>query len=127
MNLQEKYKAALDKGEELQIAEGFVKEENGVLKIGGKAKYQMQKDLVWDKIKKAGGDTPTDVVAEIVVEDTSIYGVHKVVAGDSLSKIAKMAYDDAGKYMKIFEANKEQLSDPDKIQIGQELVIPNLS
>ncbi|MBC8048343.1 MAG: LysM peptidoglycan-binding domain-containing protein [Fimbriimonadaceae bacterium] len=127
MNLQEKYKDALDKGAELEMAEGYVKEENGVLKIGGKAKYQMQKDLVWDKIKKAGGDAPTDVIAEIEVEDTTIYGVHKVQPGDSLSKIAKSAYDDAGKYMQIFEANKDQLSDPDKIQIGQELVIPNLS
>lgn len=127
MNLQEKYKDALSKGEELQIVDGYVKEENGVLKIGGKAKYQYQKDLVWDKIKKAGGESPSDVIADISVEDDSIYGIHKVVSGDSLSKIAKAAYDDAGKYMKIFEANRDKLSDPDKIQIGQELVIPNLS
>lgn len=125
MNLQEKYKVALDKGAELEIADGYVKEENGVLKIGGKAKYQYQKDLIWDKIKKAGGENPADVVAEIEVADTSIYGIHTVVAGDSLSKIAKSAYDDAGKYMKIFEANRDKLSDPDKIQIGQELIIPN--
>lgn len=125
MNLQEKYKAALDKGTELEIADGYVKEENGVLKIGGKARYQYQKDLIWDKIKKAGGENPADVVAEIEVADSSIYGIHKVVAGDSLSKIAKSAYDDAGKYMKIFEANRDKLSDPDNIQIGQELIIPN--
>jgi nucleoid-associated protein YgaU len=125
MTLQEKYKDALDKGNDLQIAEGYVTEVNGVLKIGGKAKYQYHKDLIWDKIKKAGGDAPTDVVAEIEVVDTSIYGIHTVVAGDSLSKIAKMAYDDAGQYMKIFEANLDKLSDPDKIQIGQELIIPN--
>jgi len=50
---------------------------------------------------------------------------HTVVSGDNLSKIAKHFYGDANKYMKIFEANKDQLADPDKIKIGQKLRIPN--
>ena len=44
--------------------------------------------------------------------------------GDTLSKISKQFYGDANKYMKIFEANRDKLKDPDKIQVGQELVIP---
>ena len=40
---------------------------------------------------------------------------HDVVRGDTLSAIAKKYDDDAGKYPKIFEANKPMLSDPDKI------------
>lgn len=126
MNLQEKYKAALDKGTSLGVTNGYVKEENGILKTGGKAKYQYDKDRIWDEIKKAGGENPSDIMADITVEDTSIYGKHTVKAGDTLSKIAKSAYDDAGKYMHIFNANKDKLSDPDKIQIGQELIIPNI-
>ncbi len=47
-----------------------------------------------------------------------------VQSGDTLSKIAKEYYGDAGKYMDIFNANTDKLSDPDKIQVGQELVIP---
>jgi nucleoid-associated protein YgaU len=47
-----------------------------------------------------------------------------VKPGDSLSKIAKEFYGNANDYMRIFEANKEALNDPNKIQIGQELVIP---
>ena len=50
---------------------------------------------------------------------------YTVQAGDSLSKIAKQFYGNANAYMKIFEANKDQLSDPNKIQIGQVLKIPN--
>jgi nucleoid-associated protein YgaU len=49
---------------------------------------------------------------------------YTVAAGDSLSKIAKNFYGNASQYMKIFEANKDKLSDPDKIKPGQELVIP---
>jgi len=49
---------------------------------------------------------------------------YTVKAGDTLSKIAKQHYGNANLYMKIFEANKELLRDPDKIQVGQVLKIP---
>ncbi len=51
---------------------------------------------------------------------------HDVVRGDTLSAIAKKYYGDAGKYPKIFEANKPMLSHPDKIYPGQKLRIPAL-
>ena len=47
-----------------------------------------------------------------------------VKSGDTLSKISKEFYGDANKYMDIFNANKDQLSDPNKIKPGQELKIP---
>ncbi len=50
--------------------------------------------------------------------------MYTVVSGDSLSKIAKKFYGDAGKYNAIFEANKPMLKDPDKIYPGQVLRIP---
>jgi nucleoid-associated protein YgaU len=49
---------------------------------------------------------------------------HRVVKGDTLSKIAKHYYDDAMKYPQIFEANQPMLNDPDKIYPGQILRIP---
>jgi len=52
---------------------------------------------------------------------------HTVVAGDTLSAISKKYYDDANKYMKIYEANKDVIGgDPNMIKPGQELVIPKL-
>ena len=51
---------------------------------------------------------------------------YTVVSGDNLSKISKANYGDPNKYMKIFEANKPMLSDPDKIYPGQVLRIPPL-
>jgi nucleoid-associated protein YgaU len=50
--------------------------------------------------------------------------LYTVVAGDSLSKIAKKFYGDANKYSKIFDANKPMLKDPDRIYPGQVLRIP---
>jgi uncharacterized protein YidB (DUF937 family) len=49
---------------------------------------------------------------------------YKVVAGDSLSKIAKKVYGDANQWRRIFEANRDQIKDPDKIFPGQEFEIP---
>ena len=49
---------------------------------------------------------------------------HDVAAGDTLSALAKRYYGDASKYTRIFEANRDQLSDPDKIKVGQKLKIP---
>jgi nucleoid-associated protein YgaU len=47
-----------------------------------------------------------------------------VRSGDTLSKIAKYVYGDANAYPRIFEANRDTLKDPDKIQVGQKLNLP---
>lgn len=49
---------------------------------------------------------------------------YTVVSGDNLSKIAKQFYGDANDWPKIFDANRDKLSDPDKINVGQVLRIP---
>jgi len=49
---------------------------------------------------------------------------HVVVSGDTLSALAKKYYGKASLYMKIFEANKDQLTNPDLIKVGQKLRIP---
>ena len=45
-------------------------------------------------------------------------------SGDTLSKISKQFYGDANSYMRIFDANKDQLKDPNTIKPGQVLKIP---
>ncbi|HMA29598.1 MAG TPA: LysM peptidoglycan-binding domain-containing protein [Thermoanaerobaculia bacterium] len=49
---------------------------------------------------------------------------YTVVAGDSLSKIAKKMYGDANRWKEIWEANKDKVMNPDLIYPGQELKIP---
>jgi nucleoid-associated protein YgaU len=126
MSVQAKYQSVLSLGEKLAIKDGNVSEENGVLKIKGTAKNQYEKNLLWDAIKKAGGDNPTDVKANISVEDSSVYAHHVVKSGDTLGKIAKHYYGDAMKYKQIFAANTNILKNPDVIHPDQKLVIPNL-
>ncbi len=121
-----KYQSVLNLGEALNIANGDVQEENGVLKITGTAKTQYEKDLLWDSIKVAGGENPSDIMADIKVADTSVYARHIVKSGESLGKIAKQYYGNASKYQAIFEANSGVLKNPDVIHPDQELVIPNL-
>ena len=121
-----KYQSVLNLGQSLNISNGDVTEENGVLKITGTAKTQYEKDLLWDSIKVAGGENPADIMADIQVADTSVYARHIVKNGESLGKIAKQYYGNASKYKAIFEANSGILKNPDVIHPDQELVIPNL-
>lgn len=124
--MKAKYQSVLDLGQELNIQNGDVKEENGKLIVTGTANFPYEKNLLWDEIKKVGGDNPTDIIADIKVADASIYARHTVKIGETLGKIAKQYYGNAGKYTVIFNANTTILKNPDVIHPGQELVIPNL-
>lgn len=125
MSVKNKYQPVLQLGEQLGVQDGDVKEENGVLSIKGRTKTQYEKDLLWDKIKEIGGQKPTDIKADIRVDDASVYHRHVVRSGESLSKIAKHYYGDPMKYKKIFSANTNILNNPDVIYPDQVLVIPN--
>ena len=50
---------------------------------------------------------------------------YTVKKGDSLSKIAKQFYGDAGKWKKIHAANAEKIPNPDLIHPGLQLTIPD--
>ena len=121
-----KYASVLELGEKLNIQNGDVKEENGVLHVTGTAGTPHEKNLLWDAIKAAGGESPADIMADISIADESVFARHTVASGESLSKIAKHYYKDPMKYNAIFEANRDQLKSADLIHPGQNLVIPNL-
>ena len=71
-----------------------------------------------------GGATPSDIIADIQVATTDYYAKYTVQKGDTLGKIAKHFYGEPLKYTQIFKANLDVLDHPDKIEDGQELVIP---
>ena len=126
MTAKEKYQDLLDLGQELNIQNGDVKEEDGVLKVWGTTKTSYEKNILWDKIKEIGGENPTDIMADIKIADESIYHRHTVKSGETLGKIAKHYYGNAMKYKDIFKANSDILKNPDLIYPDQELIIPNL-
>jgi nucleoid-associated protein YgaU len=120
-----KYQPAIDLAKELGVSLANVHLENGKLLIKGAAPNEEIKNEVWNKVK-AIDPVFADLSLDLAI-DPSLpvpQKTYTVVAGDSLSKIAKHFYGDAMQYPKIFEANRDQLSDPDKIQIGQVLRIP---
>lgn len=125
MSVQSKYQPVLDLGNEIGIQGATVAEENGVLKVSGTVQNGYEKNVLWDRIKEIGGDAPGDIIADIQVAQTAYYAKHTVKSGESLSKIAKHYYGDMMKYKQIFEANRSILDNPDQIEVGQELIIPN--
>ena len=84
-----------------------------------------EKNRVWDEIKKIDVNFP-DISATISVNPAvaAPAETYTVVSGDTLGKIAKHYYGNASEYMKIFNANKDQLTNPDMIKVGQVLKVP---
>ena len=123
MALGDKYADVLALSQELGVKDGNWKEEGGKIKLWGKTQYQLDANRLWDKIKEHPG-WENEVVADLQATSTDVYGYHTVVSGETLSGISKKFLGCANRYMDIFNANKDQLNDPDKIKVGQKLVIP---
>ena len=101
-------------------------EENGKLTISGNVPTKYDVNQVWDKVKQIDPSlSHGDLTLNLTPTRNDIYGVYEVKSGDTLSAIAKKVTNGALTYQKIFEANTDKLKDPDQIQPGQKLVIPN--
>jgi nucleoid-associated protein YgaU len=125
MNLRDKYNHAIQTAKGFRM-EGAAEERDGKLYFRGMVKSQDEMNKIWDAIKTVP-DWRNDIVGDIKVDPNAkaqTATTYTVKSGDTLSKIAKEHLGDANAYMKIFDANKDQLSDPDKIKPGQVLKIP---
>ena len=108
--------------------DGSAQEKDGKLHFVGTVKSEAEANEIWNAIKTIP-TWKTDILADIKVVPpaggTATAGkTYTVKSGDTLSAIAKAHLGDANAYMKIFEANKDQLTDPNKIRPGQVLRIP---
>lgn len=127
--LKAKYQTALDVVQKQQVSVHNLHLQDGKLFIKGTAPSLDAANKVWDEIKRINPRLD-DITADFPVDasrqqrSAQRLSTYTVKAGDTLSKISKEVYGSPNQYMKIFEANKDQLSDPDKIQVGQELKIP---
>ncbi len=136
--LKQKYQSVLDIISREGVHLTHLHVQDNKLFIQGAAPSEEIKNDVWNQIKSVDASysdltcdltvdstLPQPAKAQAAAAGTSGSGkTYKVQPGDSLSKIAKEFYGNAADYNKIFEANRDKLSDPDKIQAGQELVIP---
>jgi nucleoid-associated protein YgaU len=129
MNLRDKYNHAIQTAKNFRM-DGSAQDRDGKLHFTGTVTSEAEKNAIWDAIKTIP-DWRNEVVADIKVvpkpgvsAPVSSMKTYTVKQGDTLSAIAKEYLGDANSYMKIFNANKDQLSDPDKIKPGQVLKIP---
>jgi nucleoid-associated protein YgaU len=127
MGLRDKYAWAISQAK--GKFDGSAQERDGKLHFVGTVKTEADKNEIWTAIKTIP-EWHDEVVADIKVvggpsaAPASAAKTYTVKSGDTLSAIAKVQLGSAGDYMKIFDANRDQLSDPDKIKPGQVLKIP---
>jgi LysM repeat protein len=133
MNMREKYDHAIQVAKSLRM-QGSADEKDGKLYFHGTVKSEDEKNQIWNAIKTNPG-WQTEIVADIKVEAPPAGAAaaapaakppatYTVQPGDSLSKIAKQHLGNANAYMAIFNANRDILTDPDKIKPGMVLKLP---
>ena len=128
MGLRDKYAYAIQTAKDVRM-QGSADEREGKLYFHGTTTTQAEANKIWDAIKTIP-DWSKEIVADIKATGASASAgagaetTYIVKGGDTLSKIAREKLGDAGAYMEIFNANRDQLSDPDKIKPGQVLKIP---
>jgi nucleoid-associated protein YgaU len=117
--LKQKYQPVLDKIQEEGAQLLNVNMDGNQLYVKAIAVSEISKDRIWNAIKAVDpnfADLKHDIEVHQGAQD------YTVQPGDNLSKISKHFYGDANKYSVIAKANN--LEDPDKIKVGQKLVIP---
>ena len=133
--LKLKYQSVLNLMQSLQVEVQNLNMQDNKLFIRAKAASQDLKNRLWIQIKLVD-PTYSDLIADIEAPATMAAAAgaaparppatntYTVQPGDNLSKISKKFYGNANDYMKIFEANKDKLTDPNKIKAGMDLLIP---
>jgi len=133
MDLRAKYEHAIQTAKRLGF-NGSAQQEGDKLNFRGTVSSEEEKNQIWNALKTVP-DWQKDINADITVspqaQPVGTSGAapggktYTVKQGDTLSKIAKEFLGDANAYNKIFNANRDQLTDPDKIKPGQVLKIPS--
>ena len=137
--LKQKYQSVLTAIQTQGVQLEHINMQDNKLYLQGNAPSEQAKNNVWNAIK-AVDPTYSDLTADFNVVQTAgtaqgaaagsspdssaAARTYTVKPGDSLSKISEQFYGNAPAYQKIFEANRDQLSDPDHIRAGQTLKIP---
>jgi LysM repeat protein len=134
MGLRDKYSYAIQTAKGLRM-DGSAEEREGRLHFNGTVNSEDEKNQIWNALKTIP-DWQQEVVADIRVRTQQQkasaqaapegvdYETYTVRPGDTLSGIAKQLLGNAGAYMDLFNANCDQLSNPDLIKPGQVLKIP---
>ena len=127
MAVREKYQSLIDLANQSGVSNLQVSEEGDVLHVTGTAPSEDAKKKIWDEYGRLDPDMRSGDLVLNIEAGGGGWGeggegdTYTVKGGDTLSAIGQhhgVAWRD------IFEANRDQLDDPDKIQAGQKLRIP---
>jgi nucleoid-associated protein YgaU len=123
MALQDKYRELVTAAQSAGVSNLQVREQDKVLYIDGVAPSEEIKQRLWDIYSKIDPDyRSADLVMNIkVIQGVSGTKEYVVVSGDNLTKIGKKFNV---KWKDIFEANKDKIKNPDHIEPGWKLKIP---
>jgi LysM repeat protein len=133
--LKQKYQSALTAIQQKGIRLAHMHVQDGKLFLQGDAPSEQAKNDVWNAVKAVDpgySDLTLDLTVNPALASAQQSGsaaggglqTYTVQSGDTLSKIAQRVYGDSGQYMRIFEANRDTLKDPNQIRAGQQLNIP---
>jgi nucleoid-associated protein YgaU len=128
--LKQKYASVLQLIPAVNVRLDHLHVQNDKLFMSGAAPNEAIKNKVWNAIKACDpsfGDLTCDLGIDSSIPapvEAPVAQTYTVQPGDTLSKIAKNFYGNANAYMKIFEANRDQLDNPNLIKVGQKLTIP---
>jgi LysM repeat protein len=137
VGLRDKYAHAIQTAKNLRF-DGSALEEGGKLLFRGTVNSQDDANRIWDAIKTVPDwqrEVQADIKARPAPQTAPALGAPQQAAsktytvrpGDTLSKIAKEQLGDTNAYRELFNANRDQLSDPDVIKPGQVLKIPTMA
>ena len=123
MFLKSKYDQLVNAAKNAGVSNLQVREQDNVLYIDGTAPSESVKKQLWDIYGRLDPDyRSADVVMNIAVAGGGSAREYEVKKGDNLSKIGK---EFGVSWQDIYEANKDQIKDPDLIQPGWKLKIPS--
>jgi nucleoid-associated protein YgaU len=115
--------ALLDAAARLGIRDFTVHKVHGKTMIGGIARYQLDRDELFEAVKLLDG-WESEIVLDVAVERQDVRGYHTVREGETLASIAKRHLGRSSRDREVFEANRDRMNDPDQIFPGQQLLIP---
>lgn len=132
--LKQKYQTVLTTADQQRVQFYNLHVQDDKLFIKGTAPSEEAKNKFWEQIKLVNPKLD-DISADIEVNQNLAQGAavggsgqggqtYTVKAGDTLSKLSQQFYGNPNEYMRIFYANRDKLREPDKVQVGQELIIP---
>jgi hypothetical protein len=104
------------------------------ISLGDAVTSQSRDSMSFTNREVAKGDTLSVIERDPEPPDLTVYErpakirtqrFHIVCKGDTLSAISKKYYNSPNKWQKIFNANRSQISDANKLKPGMKLIIPD--